>query len=110
MSNLLQQTLDVMEEYEKAPSDVAWVGSKDGKYAMEWSDFEKIADVDYDSGYGGQEIASDLVIVGDNWWLERGEYDGSEWWNFHTLPLANKPNGLPFSRIVGQTLDELNGG
>jgi hypothetical protein len=24
----------------------------------------------------------DLIIVGDNWWLERKEYDGSEWFEF----------------------------
>ena len=28
----------------------------------------------------------DLLIVGDDWWLERHEYDGAEWWEFKTLP------------------------
>lgn len=26
------------------------------------------------------------MVVGDDWWLERHEYDGSEWWEFKRLP------------------------
>lgn len=26
------------------------------------------------------------VVVGKDFWLERGEYDGSEWWSFKTTP------------------------
>lgn len=31
-----------------------------------------------------------LKIVGDNWWLERHEYDGAEWFEFKTLPQKPK--------------------
>ncbi|MDU0406154.1 hypothetical protein ML8HA_01956 [Lactococcus lactis] len=34
----------------------------------------------YDSGYGGQEIAYNLMIKGNGFIMTRGEYDGSEWW------------------------------
>jgi hypothetical protein len=44
--------------------------------------------VNYDDGFGGNEIPLSLVVVGDDWWLERGEYDGSEWWEFKRLPPA----------------------
>jgi hypothetical protein len=27
-----------------------------------------------------------LEIVGDDWWLERHEYDGAEWWEYKTKP------------------------
>jgi len=27
-----------------------------------------------------------LTVAGDDWWLERHGYDGSEWWEFKTLP------------------------
>ena len=40
----------------------------------------------YDNGFGGAEVHGDLKIVGNDWWMERGEYDGSEWWEFKTLP------------------------
>ena len=40
----------------------------------------------YDNGYGRVYINTGLRIVGDNWWITRYEYDGSEGWEFHTLP------------------------
>ena len=40
-------------------------------------------DIDYDDGYGDQEIAVDLVVVfTDGGFLCREEYDGSEWWEY----------------------------
>lgn len=43
--------------------------------------FIKLANVLYDDGYGGQEVAADLVLImNDGGWYERAEYDGSEWW------------------------------
>lgn len=44
----------------------------------------------YDSGYGSAEIREDLLIVGDGWWLERREYDGSEWWEFCATPTLDE--------------------
>jgi len=50
----------------------------------------------YDSGYGSAEIREDLIIVGNGWWLERDEYDGSEWWVYRTKPdLLNDDAGAP---------------
>lgn len=49
--------------------------------------FEKIAKKsDYDSGFGAARVAEDLVVVGDNWWIERHEYDGNEWWEYKEKP------------------------
>ena len=56
---------------------------------------ESAKNIYYDSGYGSNEIPMNLVIVGDNWWLERAEYDGSEWWEFKTLPI--KPDKEEFN-------------
>lgn len=47
----------------------------------------KLADTDYDNSYGATEVADDLIIVGENWWLERHEYDGAEWFEFKEMPL-----------------------
>ena len=61
---------------------------------------ESIANIGYDNSYGAPEIAVDLVIVGDNWWLTRGEYDGSEWWDFHTIPILPAGQRVsPFNKI-----------
>ena len=40
---------------------------------------------EYDEGYGGQ-ILFGTVIFKDGSWLERGEYDGSEWWEYKRTP------------------------
>jgi len=96
--NLLKETIKALELDGKTQKDVRWVGSKDGKYAIGWEEFEKIAkDVEYYCGYGAPEIAEDLVVVGDGWWLERAEYDGSEWWEFKTIPKIKE--GLPFKLV-----------
>lgn len=84
--NLLGETIDVLYLHGKRPDGVKWVGSQSGELCMSWDDFAKISDVKYHAGFGGQAIASDLVVVGDDWWIERHEYDGSEWWEFKTLP------------------------
>lgn len=40
---------------------------------------------DYDSGYGGQELFGTIWFI-DGTWADRGEYDGSEWWQRHVCP------------------------
>lgn len=40
----------------------------------------------YDAGYGAQEINETLTIYGESWWITRGEYDGSEWFEWHEYP------------------------
>lgn len=82
--NLLEETISVLTEHNKTEKDVLWVGN-DEIYTT-WENFKSIANIDYDNGFGGQEVAIDIMIVGSNWWLSRSEYDGSEWWDFHTKP------------------------
>lgn len=48
-------------------------------------------DFGYYSGYGGQELFG-VVWFKDGTWLERGEYDGSEWWEYKCTPEI--PEGL----------------
>ena len=51
----------------------------------ELSFLEALASIDYDEGYGSQELFGTIVLK-DGTWYERGEYDGSEWWEHHKLP------------------------
>lgn len=93
--NLLYETMEILMEHKKSAADVRWVGLRKDSLGMSendgrlpvgsWEDFERVANFDYDAGYGGKEVASGLIIVGDDWWLERAEYDGSEWWEFTVL-------------------------
>lgn len=100
--NLLEETLNDLKESDKTSEDVHWVGSRDGKYAISWQEFEKIADDEYYDGYGGQEVATDLVVVGDDWWLERHEYDGAEWWEYKTMPIRLE-DAVPFSKVIDRS-------
>lgn len=98
MTNLYYETLDELAHNGLTSYDVLWVGSLDGKYAISFEKFAEIANIEYDAGYGAQEIAVDLVVVGQSWWLERQEYDGSEWWEFKEIPFKS-PDSKPFDRV-----------
>lgn len=110
MRNLLAETIEVLTQNNKKVEQMFWVGSQRGDYTLSWDEFAAIADVDYDSGYGTAQIASDLVVVGGYWWLERHEYDGAEWWEYKESP-AKQTNVNSFSRLYaryGGTLDDIN--
>jgi hypothetical protein len=47
--------------------------------------YELFKDVSYDDGYGRQYLYG-IVMFTDNTWLERREYNGSEWWEHITTP------------------------
>ena len=109
---LLDETLSVLAIHGKTPDDVLWCG--DGEfYTFDWETFNENANFEYDSGYGSQEVATDLKIVGDDWWLERNEYDGAENWIFRTMPIRDESIDMISGEIrlgLGQweTLEELN--
>ena len=84
MSNLKEETLSKLELHGKTKEDIQWIGCN--KFKIPINLFWKLANRAYDSGYGGEEVATDLIIVGDNWWLERHTYDGAEWWEYKTMP------------------------
>jgi hypothetical protein len=88
--NLLKETIEKLQDEGKNPQDVMWVGSR-SKY-FSWDHFKKIADREYDESYGSEEVYPGLLIVGNSWWLERHEYDGSEWWEYKEYPTRPKDN------------------
>ena len=101
MTKLLYETKAYLQEHGLTGADVKWVGSIDGNYAMSWDEFEnRFGNLEYDSGFGSQEIAKDLVVVGEGWWLERHEYDGSERWEYKKLP-SKSDTSTPFDRLIG---------
>jgi hypothetical protein len=56
-----------------------------GHSTGEKTDFDEFMDRGYDPGYGGQELFG-TIWFSDHRWADRGEYDGSEWWNIHAFP------------------------
>ena len=111
--NLLSETLRKMEQYDKTFNDVVqvtWVVIvkrewKDGKsvYNTEtrWCSWETFAEaarsIDYDNGYGHQEIGESLeILFNDGSWMQRWEYDGSEGWEYV----------VPRKRIEGEPVSD----
>lgn len=85
IKNLLEETKKILQENNKTLDDIIWVGCED--FSIPTEDFLKLANDIYDAGFGGCEVCLDLIIVGNDWWLERHEYDGSEWWEYKSIPI-----------------------
>lgn len=98
MTNLYTETVECLNNYGRQESEVLWVGNND--VWCSWDKFVEIAkNTEYDSGYGGTEVATDLLIVGNDFWLERHEYDGSEWWEYKTMPVKPEKEFVPTTFI-----------
>ncbi len=102
--NLLKETIQRLTANGKTVADVKFVNTQ--KFSCSWETFAKIADREYDCGYGETEIYMDVVVAGEGWWLERREYDGSEWWEYKELP-TQKPSGeVTESDVFGNEFDD----
>lgn len=97
--NLYNETLQVLNDHNKSFDDVLNVviiydddyQHNNEEYIIDKNDFIEIAKtINYDSGYGLPEINESLKILGKDWYMERREYDGSEWWEFKTMPILNQ--------------------
>lgn len=116
LTNLLDETIDALERAGKTLDDIKYVTSTryDARtetsetVAWELIDFVEAArHFNYDAGFGMEYVDHSLRLVGDTWWMERGEYDGMEWWEFKSLPACPdvKGNGqmqlesLSFQRV-----------
>lgn len=58
---------------------------KIGYSLEEYNQFLDSLNFEYDKGYGSQHLFG-TVWLEDGTWLERGEYDGSEWWEHRICP------------------------
>jgi len=125
--NALQEINRALTKHGKTPEQVEWVGSKDGDLSLSWTDFERIANIEYRSGtfYENSGPALDLTIVGDKWWIDRypppllvntdpQNPDNYDEWQLHEMP-ARTLNSKPFKNVVGkgrnvdrQNLEQLN--
>lgn len=100
--NLLEETLRDLMEHGKTEADILYV--RGSTFKVTWENFKQIAkETEYDDGYGAQKVATDLMIVGKDFWMERYEYDGSENWVYKEYP---KDAGLPFKEIHALTVDQ----
>ncbi|MGY4756861.1 hypothetical protein LB439_06135 [Lactococcus lactis subsp. lactis] len=81
MTNLYDETVTILESHDKTIADIEYIGSSETKINTNKA-LELMKKTNYDSGYGGQEIAENLMIKGNGFIMTRGEYDGSEWWDY----------------------------
>ena len=99
LTNVMQELLDVLERIDLKFEDIMFANvvlhESDRIKAFlppGWQD----ADMDcfksqltrmgyYNSGYGCQTLYGTIVFK-NSAWLERGEYDGSEWWELKKMP------------------------
>jgi hypothetical protein len=107
--NLLKETKQVVKkEGYKWPDDILSIQGL--KRAISIGLFEKLADKEYDNGYGLQEVAEDLVILmKDGTWFYRGEYDGAEWWCYNKRPEALAVDDEGIVRVIADTRRSLWG-
>lgn len=88
MTNLYRELVTKLKTFGKTVDDIKFVCGE--SFCVDVKEFLEIAKkTNYDAGFGSAEVAYDLLIVGEDWWLERHEYDGSEWFEYKTMP--NKP-------------------
>lgn len=104
--NLLTETLEILAEHGKGMSDIIVICGDD--FQITKDNFMKCADVEYDSGYGAAEVAPDLKLIGEDFWLERAEYDGSEWWEYKTIPEFEHLPEKTVKRVLGGMWESLS--
>ena len=66
-----------------------FVGDEAAHSKMTVKEFLEHANFEYNDGFGSEEINTELILVGKDFWLERHEYDGSEWWEYKSMPNVN---------------------
>lgn len=84
MQNFYDEIVEKLENYNKSIKDIIWIGTRNYKVNKE-KFLEDSKNLKYDDGYGIEVINPRLIIAGNNWYLERWEYDGSEGFRFVSL-------------------------
>lgn len=74
---------------------------KQGYTNEEFDFFLSRLDFEYHNGYGIQSLFGKVWMT-NGVWLDRGEYDGSEWWEDYKYP------ELPTDVIINESLKFLN--
>jgi len=87
--NAKTELLEDLKDGEVLAATVMHMGKKfilkRGHSENDWLQFLEQLDFNYDNGWGRQELYG-TVWLWDDTWMERGEYDGSEWWEHKKLP------------------------
>lgn len=94
MSNAKDEFLEHVEgqnvtcaliKYERNYGEFTTFVLKNGYTQNDYDLFLQSLNFVYDDGYGGQEL-NGYIWYDDGTWSDRGEYDGSEWWEYQEVP------------------------
>lgn len=89
MTNFLDETKEFLSEHGKSLDNILFI--QDDKFSVKDKElFFYFMNFEYDDGFGSQEIPGSLIMVGKDFWIERHEYDGSEWWEFKQMPIKKR--------------------
>ena len=104
MLNLIEELDNAIEGSRHIPQDILWMELDFGTYNIPSIElpatngiegYNKVVDlyqgIEYDDSYGTQHLEG-TVVFRDGSWLQRGEYDGSEWWEHKFTPIKPKDN------------------
>ena len=83
MGNYAEETISFLKRYNYTVDDISWIGTDD--FIIPISEFFDVArKTFYNPSFGRPETPGDIVIVmKDDSWFERFEYDGAEGWEYH---------------------------
>ena len=82
METAYQELLRILEENNKNLDNIKFI-----RINFDGSKIHKLDDLHfvYDNDFGGAEFFG-YILLDDNDWLERGEYDGATWWEYKKYP------------------------
>ena len=109
--NLYDETVEILSSHDKTIADIEYIGSTRTKINTNKA-LKFMKKTNYDSGFGCQEIACNLMIKGNGFIMIRGEYYGSEWWDYMqtdpSLPQVERDVKSFKTDIGWDTLEEIN--
>lgn len=81
--NYAEETIKVLSSYNYTIDDIDWIGNE--TFIIPIHEFFDIAcHTNYNRGYGRPVTPGDIIIMmKDQTWFSRWEYDGSEGWEHH---------------------------
>lgn len=88
MVNFLTETRNMLDFLHVPPSEIDWIGTDDGEFAMSWLDFcDDVKEFQYDPSQSQRAILEDLIVkFKDGSWLSREKVGWIEVWIYNSKP------------------------
>ena len=98
--NFKKETIKAIIDSGRKEEDVMFIGTDDGLHRTTMEDFKAWSNFEYDCGFGAEKIPPNLIIYfKDEAYIKRGEYDGSEWWEYNEPLKFKKENSFKIFKL-----------